>query len=855
MADNIFLTACEKAVNAAAGRPLTDEEMQSLFNNMDDTIARIKAENAAISNEGAALQAAEELMKSERLAKAIETQQKLINLRIYKKHSAFLNNTRFGKGEADRPDITLSSILVGRNEYAAGTRESVAREQEQLSGKYNGGFFHDIDKTGYEKAFSSGEYDLDIARAIDRMGRRESTDGLPKEAIALGKVIMKWNEVTRLDKNRAGAWVGKLAGYITRQSHDMYKIRAAGYEGWRDFILPRLDDGTFEGIANREEYLQNVYNNLASGTHLTYKPDSEWLKGFKGGGSNIAKRASQERELIFKPGGDAWFEYNKLYGAGNIRESVIASLDSAAKTTGLMRVLGTNPEHMFQRLFDDQLQRIKKTNNPAAVADFNGQFRMLKQQLDEVMGLTNIPGNATLAKMGASIRAVEGMTKLGSATLSSLNDIGNMSMEMRYQGMNIYEAMSKNLVAKLQGYSSEEKKEILSYMGIGFDAVRNEVISKFSGDTSVPGKIARLQQKFFKYNLLNWWTENGRSGAGLIMSNWMARNAGSEFSKLNPELRRVLEISGIGEHEWSVFRNMQMDELNGNSHMTPNGVQFIPDHDIEKYLATQNIKASSAAIANARETLAGKLRGYYLDRIQVAMSEPGARTNALIKFGTVPGTPVGEAVRMMMQFKSFTASFMQNTLGRELYGRGYTPAALGQSKLPALAKAMFAGNGEWQGFAQLFVWMTAFGYLSMQAKLMAKGQTPRPLDHKSVMAAMAQGGGAGLMGDFLFGEYNRFGGGMASSLSGPFVGDVDQLRNLYLQARDGDAKAGDFLRFGINHTPFLNLLGVRQGMDYLILNRMQEWLSPGSLERYEQRVQKDQGNTFMLPPSQFMLGK
>ena len=80
-----FSPHAKNAVNAAAGRPLTDEEMQSLFNNMDDTIARIKAENAAISNEGAALQAAEELMKSERLAKAIETQQKLINLRIYKK--------------------------------------------------------------------------------------------------------------------------------------------------------------------------------------------------------------------------------------------------------------------------------------------------------------------------------------------------------------------------------------------------------------------------------------------------------------------------------------------------------------------------------------------------------------------------------------------------------------------------------------------------------------------------------------------------------------------------------------------------------------------------------------------------
>lgn len=855
MAENIFLTACEKTVNSAAGRTLSDDEMQALFNDMDDTIARIKAENASLSNEGAALQAAEELIKGEKLAKAIEAQQKLINLRIYKKHSSFLNNTRYGEGQTDRPDISLSAILVGRNEYAAGTRESVAREQGQLDGKYNGGFFHDIGKTGFEKEFASGEYDLDIARAIDRMGRGEAVDGLTKEAVAIGKVIMKWNEVTRLDKNRAGAWVGKVLGYITRQSHDMYKIRAAGYEGWRDFILPRLDEQTFEGVTNRNEFLQNVYNNLASGTHLTYKPASEWLKGFKGGGSNIAKRASQERELIFKSGGDAWFEYNKLYGAGNIREAVISSLDNAAKTTGLMRVLGTNPEHMFQRLFDDQLQRIKKTNNPAALADLNGKFREVKQQLDEVMGLTNIPGNATMAQWGAGIRAVEGMTKLGGATISSLNDIGNISMEMRYQGMNLYEALGKNLSSKLQGYSSDEKKEILSYLGIGFDSIRNETIAKFSGDTSVPGKLSRLQQKFFKYNLLNWWTENGRSGAGLIMSNWMARNAGSEFSKLNTDLRRVLEVSGINEHEWNVFRNMRMDELNGNHHMTPNGVQFIPDVEIEKYLATQNIKPSAAAISSAKESLAGKLRGYYLDRIQVAMSEPDARTRALTKFGTVPGTPIGEAVRMMMQFKSFTASFMQNTIGRELYGRGYTPAALGQSKFPALAKAMFAGNGEWQGFAQLFVWMTALGYLSMQAKLMMKGQTPRPLDHKSVMAAMAQGGGAGLMGDFFFGEYNRFGGGMASSLAGPFVGDIDQLRNLYLQARDGDAKAGDFLRFGINHTPFLNLIGVRQGMDYLILNRMQEWLSPGSLHKYEQRVQKEQGNTFLLPPSQFMLGQ
>ncbi|MCP5859883.1 hypothetical protein QU749_09240 [Klebsiella pneumoniae] len=33
-------------------------------------------------------------------------------------------------------------------------------------------------------------------------------------------------EVIGVDENRAGAWVGKVPGYIVRQSHDILKIRA-----------------------------------------------------------------------------------------------------------------------------------------------------------------------------------------------------------------------------------------------------------------------------------------------------------------------------------------------------------------------------------------------------------------------------------------------------------------------------------------------------------------------------------------------------------------------------------------------------------------------------------------------------
>ncbi|MGK8664871.1 hypothetical protein [Serratia marcescens] len=848
---NRYLAECEKLVIKAAGRDLSDDELQDVFGQLRRNIDRYQAENASITLEEAALKAADEMVRGDKLARVIEARNKAINLKIRTKLENFLNNSKDSLG-ADRPDIALSALLVSRNEAAEGFRASASREQGQLEGKYIAGFEHDLNQSGLSKALSSGEYDQEIADALWKVGRGEPTAGLSKESIKLAEIINKWQEVARLDSNRAGSFIGKLAGYITRQSHDWAKIRGAGYEAWRDTILPRLDQSTFDGVSNRDEFLQSVYNGLASGIHLSNQK-SDWLSGFKGG-SNQAKRASQERVLHFKDG-VAWHEYNKAYGVGNLRESVMSGLTSSARTTGVMRVLGTNPENMFSHLFETQQARLKKLNNPAAEADFAGRRRALENELSEILGYNSIPANSAISRAGATIRAVEGMTKLGGAVISSFNDVGNAAMELRYQGMNLMDAMGKSIAGKLKGYSAADQKEILGYMGIFTDSVRDEMIAKFSGDTSVPGRISRLQRTFFKLNLLNWWTENSRKSMGLVMSNWMARNSKSTWSAMNDDLRRVLNSSGITEREWNIYRGMEMDSVRGNQHMTPNGVKYIPDERIAEYVAADGLQVNKTSIAAARESLEGKLRGYYLDRVLIAMSEPGARTRAMMKQGTQPGTPLGEAIRFGGQFKSFTGSFMQNTIGREIYGRGYTPAELGQSRFTSLANAMRNGNGEKMGLAQLFIWMTALGYVSMQTKLLLKGQTPRPADAKTFLAAAAQGGGLGIMGDFLFGEYNRFGGGLASSLAGPTVGDLDQIRNLFLRARDGDAKAADLLKFGIDHTPFMNLHVVRPAMNYLILNRAQEWLSPGSLERYRHRVEKEQGNTFIVPPSQFMLGR
>lgn len=846
---NEFLTQCEMTVNTAAGRKLSEDEMSSLVRDMNDVTNRILAGNEALSLEEAAMRAAEELSNRDQLAKVIEARNKAINTRIAAQRLGELRTTW-----KDRPDIGLEAMLVGRNDARTGSRRSVASEVAQLRGKYNSGINYDFDQAGLVKFISSGSNDREIADAMWRIGRGQKLDGMTPQSVSAAKIISKWQESARVDENRAGAWVGKVPGYIVRQSHDILKIRAAGYESWRNAILPRLDDVTFDGITDREKFLKNVYDGLASGVHLSAdKPD--WMNGFKGS-QNAAKRASQERVLHFKDG-VSWHEYNQQFGTGSLREALFGGLNNAARTTGMMRVLGTNPQNMFKYLTDTISEDLRGTVSPAAQADFASKVKRLNRTtMPQIDGSLNIPGSVGMANASAGIRGWLRMSQLGGAVISSFNDVPISATEMRYQGQNFMQAVLGAMKGRFTRYNNAEQKEILSSIGVYSDAMTQEIIRRISGDDTLTGKMGRAQQLFFKYNLMNFWTESGRNSNAMMITNWLAKNADHTYSQLPEDLRRVLDIHGIGDAEWNIYRNMDMADSEGRKFMTSSGIRGVPDEVIASYVEGKGMKVTERSVADARDTLEGQLRGYVLDRLNIAMSEPGERTQAFMKMGTIPGTVAGEAIRFAGQYKSFTASFMQNVLGREVFGRGYTPAGLGESKTASLTNALFRnGKGAFMGAANLFVWATLFGYVSMQTKLMLKGQTPRPADAKTFMAAAAQGGGLGILGDFMFGEVNRMGAGPVTSLMGPAASNADSIISLFQQTSRGDADLGDWYRTALDNTPFLNVFWLRTAMNGLILNRVQDALNPGSLERYQRRVEREQGNTFLIPPSQFMLGK
>ncbi|QXH68613.1 hypothetical protein [Pseudomonas asgharzadehiana] len=842
------MTPCIDAVRAAAGN-LEDREVAEIFELLRGRAKELMAREGALGMEQATLRAADELGKQAQHAALIEKRNALLNLRRRGEIVSFVRGSF-----ADRPDLGIESLLVGTNLSRQGSRMSVAAEQKALGDAYIGGFIHDLERQDLTGILAKGDSDVDIADALWKIGTSQDTSKLNDQVVSIARAIQKYQEAARIDANRAGANIGNLPGYIARQSHDGEKIGSAGFDKWLEEIQPRLDPRTFEDVTNPAQFLRGVYDGLVSGDHLK-APGDKPSNGFKGP-ANIAKKVSQERVLHFKDG-VAWHEYNTMFGTGNLRESVLRGLDMAGQNTGIMRRLGTNPEANLNMAMDILAEDVRKSGDPKALTNFNtARGNMIANRFAEVSGATRIPGNAWAARISANVRAWQSLSKLGGALLSSFADLPVAASEMRYQGKSFLGSLGEMTAGLAKGRGSLEQREILSSFGVYGDAMRGEIMRRFSADDSVGGKMSRGMSLFFKLNGLSWWTDANKASAGLMMAHNLAQNKGRAWGGMDTGLRRTLELYDLDAGKWDLLRGMDTRMADGRDYMTTDGIPGIPDERISAYLADQGRKVSDAAVRETREGLERSLRAYVNDRVSYAVLEPDARTRSIMNQGTRPGTIMGDLNRFMTQFKSFPAAYMQKTLGRELYGRGYAPTPLGEGYRGSkdLIAALRNGNGERLAMAQLLLWTTAFGYLSMSAKDAVKGRQPRPADDpKTWIAAMTQGGGFGIMGDFMFGEVSRFGNKPLETLAGPTLGTAANVIDLWAKVRSGDDAASSALRLAQNNTPFLNLFYTRIAMDHLFLWSVQEAMNPGSLRRTEQRIQQENGQKFLVKPSQSYL--
>lgn len=828
-------------VGLALGRPLKDKEAKGLEEKFERAKYRRAREGLPDDDAAIGRALAEELDVEAALAK----RNVLLNRIAHAGWDEYKTNFKDGAQ-------ALRALMGGVAGRQKGARQSIDARTKALFTQYLGGFLADMRKAGERLDVDlvalarSRDFELPLRQAL----RGETVDGpmagAAKEVAALAH---KYFDAGRLRENRAGSWIGKLDDFDGTQSHDPLRVWRAGhgfferqdndkaFKEWADYILPRLDvERTFPDTADHASSLKAIFNHIVA---------DDWQKGEAGdftglhkylGPANLGEKRSAERVLHFKSA-EAAKEYNDRFGRGAWLEGFVARMESHARATSLMEVLGPNPEAMFDRIRGEVREGAREEGARGLMAQIKDKH--LDHLFAEITGRTRSVVNPTLASWGSSLRVLEVLSKLGAATLSSVGDIASLASQLRSQGKGFLSSYGEALSGLFRGRGDAEIRHIAELLGVGFEGVLGQVHSRFHSTDGATGSMARLQQIFFRWNLLNWWTDAHKTTAGLVTARHYAMLADTEHGGLGASEQRHLGLYGIGAEEWELLRKSAVREAeDGKKFLVPEGIAEIPNEAFATVAAKREgdlaAAAGDRALLRAREELETKWRMLVTDSAEFAVPTPGAAERAWMNFGTERGTVLGEALRFVMQFKGFPIAQIVKGLGREIYTRE------GDRAFGGLAGGAAARTAEYLAL------LTAMGYLAMSAKDFAKGKNPAdPLDIDTFWKALAQGGGAGLYGDFVFGEFNRFGRSPVETLAGPVIGTAADLEKIGSKALRGEApKAAELLRFGLQNTPFVNLFYSRMAMDWLFLWNVQESLSPGSFARQRHEAEKRYGQTY-----------
>ena len=827
------MSKCLNLIEKANKARLNNDTLKEIIKELQSVVDANKAASGLKTVEEKLFDKGELMVNEAEIAKKIERRNRFKNILIERKIIELAE-------EADKmlqdPSLALESVLVGINAPIPGAQRSIDSMINAMGGEYLGGLIADLRGAKLLTKFNTmkGDFESEVARELYNLNSKVPLPNIrsSRDAKDIAKIMFKYQRTALHRENKAGAFIRLKEGRIVTTVHNPALMTKAGLDEWTTFMMKdkmvnwdKTANGQFKDDTNivaREEFLRRSYQAITTGVRITQER-TEIGKAFTGP-QNIAKSRSASAIFTFRDA-DAWMEYNRTFGRGSLRESFVQDLQGSIRSTALMERLGTNPQAMFKRVQDRLLEKYRDDPDPTKIKRLRrqGVIDNFDSMLKEVTGEINFGSHTTLARTMHGVRAFQTMAKLGGAAISAFSDIAFMASNRMYQGQSLIGAWNDSFMALFKGMKQGEMREFADRLGIGIEAQLGDFMSRFNASDDIPGKSSKYLNTFFKLNLLQPWTEANKRGITLIIANDLARHAKKGYSGLPDNMKTLLTLYDIDANKWEAIRKGVKRGPDGREYIVPGE---IPD-----------------------ESVRGNVFNLLTNEAEFSVPSPGARERAILRQGYQPGTLAGESIRFVAQFKSFGVLGITKNLGRQVHGSG----------AKTLREALARGVGGNLGLVNTIAGTTLMGYIVLQAKQIAAGKEPRKVDsvndaYKIILASAMQGGGAGIYGDFLFGQANRYGGGTLETLAGPGLGTlaetIDLLQRTGNRLASGDDNiSGDWIRLLKSNVPGANLFYTKQALDYMVWHQMQEYVNPGYLARMEQRIKRENDQEFYIPPS------
>lgn len=648
----------------------------------------------------------------------------------------------------------------------------------------------------------------------------ENTDDLAAKGLA-----ESWSQTAewlRTRFNAAGGAVGKLENWGLPQRHDARALRAVGRQAWVERIGPMLDTtrmhhpltGAEVTAGELDEVLGAIWDRVATDGWNERQP----MRQAQGRGA-LANQHAEHRFLVFK-NADAWMEYQRDFGGGSDPfAAMMGHVNLMAKDIAAMEILGPNPNTTIEWLKqlitrEAQLKAAGKENRFAGGGDPLERASKYHHRIDSVWGsirgALNTPVGGFMAGGLGGARSFITSTALGGAALTSLSDLGTQTIARQMTGL------SSNMVGDyIRAMTPTGRREAVAAGLILDNAVHVfQKQARYVGTLQGPAWMGFLGDRVLTYSGLTPFTQAGKHAFGMAFLHEVAEQAGRGWADMHPTFRKTFEQFGFKETDWDSMRRRPV-------HTTPDGLTMLRPSDLAKF---------SPKLAEKYLTMVQTMTEY-------AVPSGGHRSRTLLLDQNQPGTVMGEIARSFAQFKSFGAAYAMlhgHQIHKRVAGKDYKGAAA------------YAGG--------LLLASTIFGAMSMQLKNVAAGKDPQPMTSAEFWAAaLMQGGGFGLYGDFLFSDVNRFGGGLGLSIGGPLAERFTSFNNLTIGnmielAQGKDTKfARELVQFARGNVPGGNIWYTRLAWERLVLDQLQYLVDPeanAAFKRSMAKTQKDFGTGF-----------
>ena len=626
-----------------------------------------------------------------------------------------------------------------------------------------------------------------------------------------GGIAKAWGEVDKYLVQRfrnAGGNLAEFDEWRLPQHHDWRRVRSVSKDDWVEETLPMLDRQRMidedTGLPFTDNDLRSVmgevYDTIANNGLNRLVPGTPF-------GKKLANKHTDSRFLHFKDS-DAWLAYDEKFGSGgDVFSVMMGHIEQRSREIAQLEVLGPNPEATVRAMVDRANIETGLRGSPQA----SGAGARVQRLYDTVSGKTSIPQNQAMANTWQSLRNVLTSAQLGGAFLSATADLNFQRSTAAFNGIPQFRLIGQVLQDFFVSGTERgaDRVELAARLGFAADAWSSSAIgqARYTGEVLGPQWSKRLADTVMRATFLSPWTQAGRQTFEIEFSGWLAQNATKAAQDLPPELQRAFKRYGVTDADWDKARAVPLDTTSGQALM-----------NFEDITRAGELDAAS------------RLKQMILTETDFAVPTTTERTRAFLTQGTQAGSGLGELLRSVTLYKSFPVTIVHTHLMRGLFS--------GETRMDKM-----------KYMTGLMIGTTIMGALGYQSKQIMAGKDPQEMnDPKFIMAAMMQGGGLGIFGDFLFADQNRFGGGLPATLLGPvwgsFIPDLYGLSigNIHQAIKGDSTNAGrEAAKFMKNYTPGSSVWYTRLAVERLLWDELQRMVDPKADASFRQRQKFAQG--------------